>query len=1253
MRTEERAVRSGGGERGTIVQRNKHTLRCDLIRQCLSRGARIALSLMLAVFLAVPTAVLSAMLPRGGAQSTPKAYAAVGATDYSVLFRCEQKSGTPGIIAGNVLTFGSTSTSATSNLPYVYYAGDREQWESSAFFSTDRLIPLTFDWKISFASTQSALNYVVGTHSCVTIASQAGLTTEKSAALLKGPFFALVFSRSGDVVATNLRTVIMNNGFSVGNALEDRAISRPAGPPFSYESTFEYSYANDTLTYTANGEVMKITGVKSKLNGAESAYLNFGGRIQWTNSSQPAVDKHPVNIYGTTTFRSITLPHFSPAIKDIVVYDAVTGKEIESTDSVKPNTRVRVVCQVWNSNASAGREQFPVHVKQAANLMYNFTPDPSVKVKVNNTPVSESLTVGNGVSLTLVGRNVVNVEYVGTIGSDLKKATTVGYTMTDDIFNSSDSQQRTLLEASNLVQGPDSGGSSLKPGSDYHYTRLPAPNANGWNNTPVTVSFYTGDYSTFTITPLSATPIVLSGTSDWTQSDDVDNLSLSYMASNSAGVPSTVASDTMRIDTTPPRLSYDRMRGSVTVDDTPTTRSGGVTSGVWHLYATDAAGTPTSRVQTFALTSGKGAATGNVSGVAAGYYVAEDAAGNRSEVLEVKDAVPPQADRPEGSDLPDPPVPTVSTDFDGTKHAMYEETITQVANASNPAFGGSLDAAAAKAIADGRWHFTDAEGNAMAATTELLDAAGTVPITSLSTAQPGSCTIRQVATDDDGNTATVNIHYVFVAPTIPMLTPQGPSDPDDPDSPKVPTGDPVPPSGPIDIADDGTQTGKVGPITVTDKTHPGTVPADEADKILTDHFALGTAGGEDPTVTVKRVVDADGNPVDVIDQSTPGRYTITYEVTDKDGNTTQVEVDYVLRDTVVNPPDPIVPTPDDPGPTDSAPGNPDDGNGTDPGPSGVVPTPPTVTVKPGDGGGSGSVLTPQPDDNAPNDGRQHVIVSDELTVPTRDMQMIPDDFAALFQERYSIASAQPDGKISAGEVRIYDAQGKRLDGIDRSVEGGYVIEQVFTDSAGNTTTVRLSYRVKAESAVGSLTGDGGDGWSSADGSLGRTWRTATSLPQTGPFSVLCPLHLLFLALAAIAALYGAVRLRMESAARRNLRARDAWVREQLRAGDDVAGLKAAARRGAPRTDDEQAAAATGAAATRRRFAMDGGVLGLVACMAVWLAWSPWCAYDGLLAACVAGLCVLCMAMIHVSAWSTARCRRRCWIVPWAADRGLV
>ena len=1174
----------------------------------------------------------------------------MGTTDYSELFHCEQKSGYPGSISSNVLTYATTNWDDTFyKEPYKFYgegmAGGND-WESSAFFFSNTKIPLSFDWEISFNTEQSALNYVVGTHGSVVNATQAGLSRYDQATQLAGPVVAQVFNRTGDNVTNNLRTVVMEDGFAVGSFLSDRSIARPSGPPFFYTITYKYSASKDTITFTTNGNSASINNVKARLGGDSSAYLVFGGRIQWRNASNRNQDKHPQNIYGKLAFNSITLPHFSPAIKDIIIYNADTNQVIDSTDSVRPGTNVRVVCQVWNSNTSAGTEEFSVHVKQASEKVNNFIPSNTIKTKVDGKEVDTSLTSGEGVPVKLKGRNVVNIEYVGTIGANLKKATTVGYTMTDDIFGATDTQQRTLLEASNLVQGPDSGGEGMKPGTDYHFTRLPAPNTNGWNNTPVTVSFYTGDYSTFTITPLSSTPLVLTGTSNWTQSDDVDSLSLSYMASSPAGVPSTTASDTMRIDTTPPRLSFDRKAG-LTVDDTPATRSGGVTSGAWLLYATDEAGTPIPTVQTFKLTGGKGPASQTVPGVAAGYYVAEDAAGNRSEVLQVKDVMPPTASRPDGSGLPEATAPTVTTDFDGTKHAVYEEIITQVVNAASPAFGGSLDAAAAKAIATGRWHFTDAEGNAMTAATELLDAVDGKAISSLPTTSPGSCVIRQVATDADGNTATVNIHYVFVAPTVPTLTPQGPSDPNNPDSPKVPIGDPIAPSGPVDINDDGTQTGEIGPVTVTDKTHPGTVPADEADKILTDHFALGTVGGEDPTVTVEKVVDADGNPVDVIDQSKPGRYTIVYEVTDKDGNTTRVEVDYVLQDTVVNPPSPIDPGPDAPMPPDNG------GDGAGSGPSGV-PEPPTVTIKPGDGGGSGSPLKPQPDSGASHDGRQHVIVADELVVGTRAMRMIPDDFAALFQERYQIGSAQPDGKISAGAVRIYDAQDKQLESLDRSVEGSYVIEQTFTDSAGNTTTVRLSYRVKAESAVGSLTG-GGDGgsWGAGDGSLGRTWRTATSLLQTGPFSVLCPLHLLFLALAMVAALYGAVRLRMEAAARRNLRSRDAWVRDQLREGADPEAARVADRRSVPAGGEFESADAAARRAAMGRRVVDGAVLGLAAVVAVALAWSPWCAYDGLLALGVVGLCALCMAMIHMSAWGTARCRRRCWIVPWAIERGLV
>ena len=127
----------------------------------------------------------------GGAQSTSKAYAAVGTDDYSKLFHCEQKSGYPGSISGNVLTYATTNWNDTFyNDPYKFYgeggaAGN--DWESSAFFFSDTRIPLAFDWEISFDVEQSALNYVVGTHGCVVNATQAGLSKYDQAAPLAGP----------------------------------------------------------------------------------------------------------------------------------------------------------------------------------------------------------------------------------------------------------------------------------------------------------------------------------------------------------------------------------------------------------------------------------------------------------------------------------------------------------------------------------------------------------------------------------------------------------------------------------------------------------------------------------------------------------------------------------------------------------------------------------------------------------------------------------------------------------------------------------------------------------------------------------------------------------------------------------------------------------------------------------------------------------------------------------------------------------
>lgn len=247
----------------------------------------------------------------------------------------EQKSGSPGSISNSVLTYATTNwADAGYKNPYKFYgeggaAGN--DWESSAFFFSNKKIPLTFDWEISLKAEQSALNYVVGKHGAVTNATQAGLSRYALATQLNGPFVAQVFNREGDTVANNLRTVVMNNGFVSGSYLSDRAIARPSGPPFFYAITYQYSASKDTITYITNGVSASISNVKTKLGGDTSAYLVFGGRIQWKNASNRSTDWHPENIYGKLTFNSIKLPHFSPAIKEIKVYDSDNGdKEIKS-----------------------------------------------------------------------------------------------------------------------------------------------------------------------------------------------------------------------------------------------------------------------------------------------------------------------------------------------------------------------------------------------------------------------------------------------------------------------------------------------------------------------------------------------------------------------------------------------------------------------------------------------------------------------------------------------------------------------------------------------------------------------------------------------------------------------------------------------------------------------------------------------------------------------------------------------------------
>ena len=1067
----------------------------------------------------------------------------------------------------------------------------------------------------------------------------------------------------------------------------------------------------------------------------------------------------------------MSLPHLDPAVRSIDVYDALTGEKIEPKDVIAPNTKVRVVCHVYNNNASSAGEEFATHFRLDSTTTRNISVDTSQPVKVNGAVVSGSINSSTGVPVTLKGTNNVGntandsvIEYWATVNQSDGAAATVGQVLTDDMFDGSASLTRTLLNARPITPAPDTidpANPGSGAGTSFHFARRPAANANGWNNSPVTFTFFPGDLTAGGVPQLTLTKTgdalpTATLTADnriWTRSDDTVSYPLTLQGSDpDTGVVSQTATDTLKIDTAAPSASFDSSSGVLTLSDAPSDPSKAM-SGVWRLYRTAADGSGAQLVKTFGLTSGNGAASQTISGLANGYYVVEDAAGNQSAPVRVSGVQPPTPSRPSGS-LPgggvDPvgpplgdnepvPEPDIDEADDGTTHATINETVTQIADPTGALFGGSFDAADANALMDYRYAFTTAVPGGLTTTTELLAADGSALAGgSLPTTQPGSCLVKRVVTDKQGNTTTVNLTYQLVKPAYPEVYPGGPgTDPDAPDGTGGgnPGGDsenpkpPVEPVGPPTISSDGTQHARVK-LTVTEATVPAFMTAAGAQGLLLRHWSPQTVDGATPKISVDSLVRvADNSVVSRVDLSVPDNYLITYTLADAAGNTTVVELTYCL---VASRPPLVVPEPSDDDPTAIVPplhpveppyvddagnqhavtddamtepvevgvvmsetevqtmveeryaflsaggddaevvgfsvadmaGKPttfinksfpasytvrykvaDDAGDTtllrlrynlvaDDEPS-VPPTPPLNPGTPDEGKPGAPVISVvDPDDPLPGRplgpvlveederGLRHAVIEDTIVVGLREGVMTPADFAALFAKRYGVASTLADGAVTASSVALFDSEGVPITAVDRSKPGIYHLEQVFSDSAGNTTTLRVTYEVRAEfvqtslPAAGVRNGSGGAG--ALDGYGGHY--TQLALAQTGDFFGPCPLHPLFILLMVLASAYGMMKLRLESFARRRL------VRQARAAAEE------AQRRGSQEGPADQAEVCL----RRRMKLIDYGVFGLIGAAALVIAAVALCPYDLLWALVVLLVCAAWLLLLHGKVRATNR-----------------
>ena len=996
-------------------------------------GGGVLLSKVLRGAFAVLLAV--GMLPLvPGAPAVKEAEALEGTTNYGDFFVIGHRDGSPGSISGNVLLGSATDYS----WQYEYRAN---RWASSSVFMSKRPVSLLHDWEVRVRGNLAEPAGTVAGSTANNMFSnlQIGLTSNSNPSQTTG--MAGVVARNwvrGSGKTAEAKIMNMSGG---------TATTPLAGPSTitsadSYDIVLRYTASSKRLTFSAAGKTLSY-GVKAALGS--NPYLFIQTTIGWANNSTTVADP-PRGVKSTIQFQSLTLPHLEPVIEGVGLYRE-DGTAIGKDDIVSPGEKVQVRCTVRNAYAYPGSEQYPMHVKlanTAANPTQGLVPfaDASHPLQVNGTTVAtapgpDTVTGANGVPITLTGANPTTVSYWATITGVSGGAVMLSQELIEDAFQGRKYATVELVAEQSLRPLPDDAdpndpSSWGTPGTDYHYTRLPQPNANGWNTTPVAVQFFGGDFDSLTVAPANGDAAVsLADRQTWTRADDTDGYGVQISAANSeTGDVSSERDDIIKIDTSAPRLSLDPALGALTVDDRPSDPSK-ATSGVWRLHRTGADGSVSSgraAPQEFPLTNGAGAPTQTVANIANGYYVAEDAAGNLSAVLKVGSTEPPAVERPSGSIVdpgdPNPPTPVgppvgpgdnvpdpaVTEDADGLRHAVINETVTEMIDPAAPPFGGLLESAEATALMDYRYAASSTAAP-LAVSDALLDADGN-PLASFDTKVPGECLIRRVITDAQGNTTTINLRYQTVRDNCPPVRPLQPSDPSDPDSPKVP-GDPLSPSGPVTEDPDGTQHAEVD-CEVTEATGPGTMDASGALALLERHYDMGTA-----KLTVRSLQDAAGASVPTIDLSRPANYLITYVASDAQGNTTTVRLTYHLVESKA----PEVKPKPDPSHPDPKPLEP--------------PTPPHIHP----------------------DGTHHATVYDTVRTPTQPGASLSlDAVRALMEGRYTFA-ATGGGTTTERSLVLTNAAGSAVGSIDLSREGTYHIAYTRADAAGNTTTVNLTYVV--------------------------------------------------------------------------------------------------------------------------------------------------------------------------------------------------
>lgn len=223
-------------------------------------------------------------------------------------------------------------------------------------------------------------------------------------------------------------------------------------------------------------------------------------------------------------------------------------------------------------------------------------------------------------------------------------------------------------------------------------------------------------------------------------------------------------------------------------------------------------------------------------------------------------------------------------------------------------------------------------------------------------------------------------------------------------------------------------------------TEPGAAfDKDDAKALINDRYVFKDNQGNLLTPGEVVIYDKDGNDItdQGIDLSKPGDYVIHVKVEDANGNSTTVDLDYIVKD----PPEVSI-KPGQPGEPEK------DGNGED---------------KPGTG-----TLQPEDKPHQGEDGLVHQNYKDVVYEKVENVTLTQAEVEELVNGRYNI----PAG--SNVSVVIKDSTGKEVTGLDKSRVTHYTIEVVVTDTEGNSTTVHLRYQLYEDGTTPPAPGGSGE-----------------------------------------------------------------------------------------------------------------------------------------------------------------------------------